>query len=166
MRVLGVCGSLQRASSNLTLLHDAARWAPTGMSIEIFDGIRDLPLFDPDLERGPEIAAVRAWRDAIAASDAVLIACPEYGHSLPGALKNAVDWVIGTAELETKIVAVTCSTPGPERGLRGLDALCRTLLAVRATLVGTWPTVRGDTYEPSLRALLQGLHQVIETADE
>lgn len=61
----------------------------------LFDGLRHLPHFNPDTEEPP---AVRDWRKALAGSDAVLIASPEYGHSLPGALKNGIDWVIGSGE--------------------------------------------------------------------
>jgi NAD(P)H-dependent FMN reductase len=58
--------------------------------------------------------SVLRWRGMLAASDAVLIASPEYGFSLPGALKNAIDWVIGSGELEGKVVAITAAVPGPE----------------------------------------------------
>lgn len=157
MRILGICGSLQTESSNLTLLRRAQALLPTPHTLEIFDGIGALPHFNPDLEGGPVPAAVRAWRAAIASSDALFIASPEYGHSLPGALKNAVDWVIGSGELETKLIAVTASTPGPGRGQRGLDALLQTLGAVRARVVGGEPIVRGDDSDALLGVLLDAL---------
>ena len=72
-------------------------------------------------------------RSSTLESDALLIASPEYGHSLPGSLKNAIDWVIGTGELERKVVAITAAVPGPERGRLGLQALRQTLGAVRAS---------------------------------
>lgn len=157
MRILGICGSLQADSANLRLLHRAATMLPEGVTLEIFDGLRDLPLFNPDLEGGPVHPAVKAWREAIAASDAVLIATPEYAHSLPGALKNAIDWVVGSGELERKLVGVTASTPGPERGLRGLSALLQTLGAVSARIVGGEPIPRGPDADEYLQALLEGL---------
>lgn len=132
--------------------------APDGVDVVIFDGLRDLPLFNPDLEvAGPVPPAVQTWRRALAGSDAVLIATPEYGHSLPGALKNGIDWAIGSGELERKVVAITASTKHPERGLRGLAALRDTLLAVSATIVGGEPIVRGATFEADVRALLANL---------
>src|SRR4051794_18580521 len=108
MRIVGICGSLQGASSNLTLLRRAGELvteiSPEAVVFELFDGVRDLPLFDPDIERdGDAPASVTAWRSALAHADALLIASPEYGHSLPGALKNAIDWVIGSGELEGKV---------------------------------------------------------------
>src|SRR4051812_22785884 len=106
MRILSICGSLQSTSANLTLLHTAAATAPAGIEVVRFDGLRDLPHFNPDLEAAAP-AVVGRWRDALTSTDAVLIATPEYGHSLPGVLKNAIDWVIGTGELERKVVAIT-----------------------------------------------------------
>jgi NAD(P)H-dependent FMN reductase len=100
---------------------------------------------------------VRSWRAALASSDALFIASPEYGHSLPGALKNAIDWVIGSGELYRKVVVVTASAPGPGRGERGLRALCDTLRAVEARILGGEPIVRGPELDAMLDALLDAL---------
>jgi chromate reductase, NAD(P)H dehydrogenase (quinone) len=157
MRVLALCGSLQSKSSNLELLQLVTRLAPPGVEIVLFDGLRDLPYFDPDLETKGKPQAVRRWRTAIAESDALLIASPEYGHSLPGVLKNAIDWVIGSGELERKVVAVTASVPHPERGKRGLAALQETLGAVSADVVGGEPITRGPGFEGDVKRLLDQL---------
>ena len=74
---LAVCGSLQARSGNLALLDIARRSAPDGVEIVLFDGVRDLPHFDPDLECDGELDVVRVWRQALAGSDAVLIASPD-----------------------------------------------------------------------------------------
>jgi chromate reductase len=157
MRILGISGSLQASSSNLILLQAAARGAPSGVELVIFDGLRDLPHFNPDLEAQGEPSAVGAWRRALATSDALLIASPEYGHSLPGVLKNAIDWVIGTGELERKVVAITAAVPHSTRGRMGLAALRLTLGAVSARVVGDEPIVRGPTFEHDAAALLATL---------
>ena len=158
MRILGICGSLQAASSNLALLRAAASAAPAGVTIEIGDFLRDLPPFNPDLEAGGALPAVEAWRRALASCDAVLIASPEYGHSLPGALKNAIDWVIGSGELYRKVVGITAAVPHASRGLRGLEALARTLGAVDAILVWDAPLVhRQGVFGADLRAMLHEL---------
>jgi len=159
VRVLAVSGSLQARSGNLELLHAAAAAAPPGVEVVLFDGVRDLPLFNPDLEPegGPPPPAVQAWRDALRGSDAVLIASPEYGHSLPGALKNAVDWVIGSGELHQKVVAITAAVPSAARGRLGLGALRQTLLAVDVILVGGEPIARGPGFAPAVAELLQAL---------
>lgn len=159
MKILGVCGSLQAESTNRTLLIRAAELAPPGVDVAIFEGIGALPHFNPDLEGSGVHPAVRAWRNALVEHDAVLFASPEYGFSLPGALKNAIDWVIGTGELEGKLVGVTASAPYAGRGAKGLAALCITLGAVRAQIVGGDPIVRGPEFDDTLRALLEALRE-------
>jgi chromate reductase, NAD(P)H dehydrogenase (quinone) len=157
VRILAVCGSLQAKSRNSELVELARSTAPRGVEVVSFDGLRDLPHFDPDLEAGGELEPVRRWRSALSASDAVLIACPEYGHSLPGVLKNAIDWVIGSGELERKVVAITAAVPSEERGRRGLQALADTLNAVRATIVGGEPIARGPDVSLRVAQLLANL---------
>ena len=99
----------------------------------------------------PEVDELRR---AVATSDALLIAMPEYGHSLPGALKNAVDWLIGSGELEQKPIAITSSVPIAERGWLGLNALRDTLGAVSAQLAFARPIVRGPELERDVAELL------------
>lgn len=165
MLVLAISGSLQRESGNLTLLRTAAAVAPEGLEIKLFDGVRALPLFNPDVDEAGAPPAVEAWREALRSADAVLIASPEYGHSLPGALKNAIDWVIGSGELHQKAVAITAAVPHAERGRLGLDALKRTLLALDARIVGGAPIARGPAFEAEVRALLAGLAARAQSED-
>jgi NAD(P)H-dependent FMN reductase len=162
MRILGICGSLQAHSSNLTLLQTAAAAAPSGVDVVIFDGLRDLPQFNPDLETPAAPAPVVEWRCALAESDGLIIASPEYGFSLPGALKNGIDWVIGSGELERKIVAITAAVPHAERGRRGLEALRNTLTAVSARIVGGQPIARGPAFDSEVVALLRALVAEVE----
>src|SRR3954449_5793987 len=91
MRILGISGSLRRGSHNRKLLRAAAAALPPGVELVDWDGLADLPAFDEDQEQTPA-GPVRAFRDLIASADALLIATPEYNASLPGALKNALDW--------------------------------------------------------------------------
>jgi len=157
MRILAVCGSLQSKSTNLELLEVARALSPSGVDLVRFDGLRDLPLFNPDLEGGEAPPAVVAWRRALADADAVLIASPEYGHSLPGALKNGIDWVIGSGELNRKIVAITAAVGHPGRGGLGLGALAQTLGAVDAVLAWNEPTVRGPEFEAGIGSIIRAL---------
>jgi NAD(P)H-dependent FMN reductase len=157
MKILGICGSLQGRSKNLALLSAASTLVPGGVELVLFDGLRDLPHFNPDIEADSAPPSVLRWRQALEDSDAVLIASPEYGFSLPGVVKNAIDWVIGSGELEGKVVAITAAVPGPERGRRGLQALRDTLSAVRATIIGGEPIPIGPAFERQLTALLQSL---------
>jgi chromate reductase len=92
IRVLGISGSLRRGSYNTAALRAAAEEAPAGMEIEVLT-LHGIPNFDADLERDEGApAAVQRLKTAIAAADALLIATPEYNRSIPGVLKNALDW--------------------------------------------------------------------------
>jgi chromate reductase len=164
--ILAICGSLQASSGNLMLLKTAAAVAPPGVDLVLFDGLRDLPHFDPDLEASGVPESVVRWRQALTDCDAVLIASPEYGFSLPGVLKNGIDWVIGSGELERKIVAITAAVAGPERGRRGLDALRTTLCAVRARIVGGGePITKGPELRTQVAALLRALLDASSASD-
>jgi chromate reductase len=92
MLVLGLSGSLRRDSHNRKLLRAAASELPPGVRLAVWEGLDRLPIYDADLDVAPAPPDVRRLRDAIAAADAVLIATPEYNHSIPGGLKNALDW--------------------------------------------------------------------------
>jgi chromate reductase len=91
MRILGISGSLRRGSHNRRLLRAAGQALPPGAELVEWDGLGGLPIFDEDLEDSPP-AAVREFLDAVADADALLIATPEYNASVPGGLKNALDW--------------------------------------------------------------------------
>jgi chromate reductase len=91
VRIASVAGSLRAGSFNRALLRAAVELAPEGVEWIPLE-IRDLPLYDGDVEARGLPPAVRAFRDGLAAADAVLIATPEYNHSIPGGLKNAIDW--------------------------------------------------------------------------
>jgi NAD(P)H-dependent FMN reductase len=106
MRILAISGSLRAASSNGALLRAAARLAPEGVRVALYDGIAELTHFDPDLDREPAPAAVARWRGALRDADAVLLSSPEYAHGVPGALKDALDWIVSSGELAEKPLAL------------------------------------------------------------
>jgi NAD(P)H-dependent FMN reductase len=136
MRILAVSGSLQVRSSNTAILRTATRIAPAGLDVVGSMPVGDVPPFNPDIERdGPSPETVAAWRAEVASADGVLIASPEYAHSLPGSLKNALDWLVGSGELYGKRVAVLCGSPRPNGGVLGRQALEQTLRAQGATIV-------------------------------
>jgi chromate reductase len=107
MRILGISGGLRRGSHNRQLLRAAAFALPSGAELVEWDGLAALPAFDEDLEDAPP-APVQELRDAIASADGILISTPEYNASLPGALKNALDWA---------------SRPFPDNALRAKPVL-------------------------------------------
>ena len=108
MTILGIAGSLRAGSHNTQLLRLAAEELPEGVELVVFDGLAEIPAFDEDLEDlAPD--AVDALKVAIAEADGILIATPEYNGSIPGALKNALDWVsrpIAESPIRRKPVAV------------------------------------------------------------
>jgi chromate reductase, NAD(P)H dehydrogenase (quinone) len=114
MRVLGIVGSLRRDSHNLRLLRAAALLLPPEVELVEFAALKAIPPFDEDDEAAPA-AAVEQWREAIVAADALLFATPEYNSSIPGTLKNAVDWAsrpFATTVLRNKPAAVIGTSTG------------------------------------------------------
>ena len=115
MRVLGISGSLRRDSYNSGLLRAAADVLPSGVELEVFDGLKGIPPYDADDDVSPAPAPVAALREAIESADAVLIATPEYNASIPGVLKNALDWASrphATNPLRGKPAAVVGASTG------------------------------------------------------
>jgi chromate reductase, NAD(P)H dehydrogenase (quinone) len=93
VRLLGVAGSLRSGSFNAALLEAAVELAPADVTIDVYRGIGRLPLYDADLDESEQgCAEAEEWRQAIAAADGLLIVTPEYNFSVPGLLKNAIDW--------------------------------------------------------------------------
>jgi chromate reductase, NAD(P)H dehydrogenase (quinone) len=114
MTVLGISGSLRAGSHNARLLRAAAGLLPPGAELRVFDRLGEIPPFDEDAEHSPPPAVI-ALKEAIAAADAVLIATPEYNHSIPGVLKNALDWASrphATNPLRGKPAAVVGTSTG------------------------------------------------------
>jgi chromate reductase len=115
VRVLGISGSLRRDSHNTTLLRTAAELLPPSAELEIFDGLKAVEPYDQDDDVGGGPDGARRLREAIASADAVLIATPEYNSSIPGQLKNALDWASrpkGGNALWGKPVAVVGASTG------------------------------------------------------
>ena len=117
MRILAVSGSLRADSFNTNLLRAAAEAAPEGVELELFDGesLRALPLYDQDLDSQNVPASVARLRQQWSAADAILFATPEYNGSVPGGLKNAIDWASRPrfdAALSNKTVAVVGASTG------------------------------------------------------
>jgi chromate reductase len=92
VRILGISGSVRRGSHNLTLLRAAEAQLPPNAEFEAWRGVADLPAYDEDLDAAGAPVAVAALRLAISRADAAIIATCEYNRSIPGALKNALDW--------------------------------------------------------------------------
>jgi len=135
MRVLAISGSLRRGSHNTALLRALAEEAPPGVEVELWGGLRSIPPYDGDDDLEPGPAEVEAFRRLVREADAVFFATPEYNSSVPGALKNALDWAsrpLATNAFRSKPVAVVASSAGAFGGVWAAAELRKVLGAMGA----------------------------------
>jgi chromate reductase, NAD(P)H dehydrogenase (quinone) len=118
MRVLGISGSLRRESHNSALLQAAAERLPAGVELVPYRRLAEIPPYDEDAEMRGVPESVRDLREAIRDADAVLIATPEYNHSIPGQLKNALDWASRPAG-ESSLNGTPAAVIGASTGMFG-----------------------------------------------
>jgi chromate reductase len=114
-RILGISGSLRRDSHNTNLLRAASEVAGPDVELELYDGLKEIPPYDEDDDVYPRPESIARLNEAIANADAVLFATPEYNASIPGHLKNAIDWVsrpVATNMLRNKPVVVVGASSG------------------------------------------------------
>ena len=112
-RVLAISGSLRARSSNTEALRAAAFVAPTSLRVEMYHGLASLPHFNPDLDVEGAVApnSVERLRAQVGVADALLISSPEYAHGVPGALKNALDWLVSSPVMVGKRVGLLNISP-------------------------------------------------------
>ena len=135
MRVLAISGSLRQASYNTALLRALREEAPEGVEVELWQGLKEIPPYDADDDVYPGPTEVEALRELVRSSDAVFFATPEYNSSVPGALKNALDWAsrpIATNAFRNKPVAVIGSSAGAFGGVWAAAELRKVLAAMGA----------------------------------
>jgi chromate reductase, NAD(P)H dehydrogenase (quinone) len=141
MRILAVSGSLREGSYNTSLLRAAVEAAPEGVEVELWEGLGDLPIYDEDVDDAVDAPqSVRRLRAEWAAADAILFSTPEYNGSVPGGLKNAVDWASRPkleGVLRNKPVAVVGASTGQFGALWAQQDLKRILGIAGARVVGT-----------------------------
>jgi chromate reductase len=138
MKVLGISGSLRRDSHNTNLLRAAAELVDGETELELWEGLKAVPPYDADDDVAEAPAAVAELRDAIAGADAVLFATPEYNASIPGQLKNALDWVsrpLATNPLRNKPVAVVGASTGAFGAVWSQAELRKVLAAIGARVL-------------------------------
>jgi chromate reductase, NAD(P)H dehydrogenase (quinone) len=127
--LLAMSGSLRAASSNAALLAAAQLLAPPGICVATYRGLGDLPHFNPDLDVDPLPPAVVDLRRQIGAADGLLISCPEYARGIPGAFKNALDWLVSGFEMPGKPVALFNASPRSVEAQAALQLVLRTIAA-------------------------------------
>lgn len=131
MKILALCGSLRKHSRSLALLQATASIANKGDEFSIFEGLGELPLFNPDHEHSAPAPIHALWR-AVSWSDALIVASPEYAHGVTGTIKNALDWLVGYVPFSGKPVAVF----NPSHRAEHADAALReTLKTMDARLI-------------------------------
>jgi NAD(P)H-dependent FMN reductase len=124
IKVLVLLGSLRAASVNRQLAELAVESAPDGVSLQLFDRLGELPFYNEDLDNGEVAEPVTALREAAADADAALVVTPEYNGSIPGVLKNAIDWLsrpYGDSALKDKPLAVVGAALGRYGGVWAHD---------------------------------------------
>jgi NAD(P)H-dependent FMN reductase/GNAT superfamily N-acetyltransferase len=166
IRVLAISGSLRHASTNNALIRAAAQLAPSGVQVEIYGELGQLPPFNPDLDADSSLVPVAAFRTALKSADAVLLSSPEYAHGVPGALKNALDWVVGSGELVDKPIALLNAS---SRATRAWSSLVDTLSVMSARVIrdacvtvplnGAGLNADGIALDPQTAALLKAALQ-------
>ena len=176
MHLLTISGSLRTASSNTAVLDALATLAPVGVTLTRYSQLGDLPYFNPDLDvdddRLPTV--VRAFRTQIGQVDGILISSPEYAHGVPGVLKNALDWLVGSVEFPYKPVALINISP---RSIHAHASLVEILTTMSAKLINDpaltidlprkGVDVAGLLGEPTIRVALQStLSTFIQAIEE
>jgi chromate reductase, NAD(P)H dehydrogenase (quinone) len=130
LRLLAISGSLRRASTNTAALEALARLAPEGVRVLIYRDLAGLPPFNPDDdEYVPKPGPVERLRELVGASDAIVIAAPEYAHGLPGALKNALDWLVASETFAGKPTALINTSPRAFHAQASLREVLSTMAA-------------------------------------
>ena len=126
-KILAISGSLRAKSTNLTLIEQIARMFAGRIEVSIYEGLGRLPHFNPDLEQTSYIAEVEDFRRRIREADGVLICTPEYVFSIPGALKNALEWTVGTSDFAGKPTALITASSAGEKTHESLFPVLKTI---------------------------------------
>jgi chromate reductase, NAD(P)H dehydrogenase (quinone) len=115
-KIIALCGSTRRASTNLNLIHAIDSLSETKFSITIFQGLASLPHFNPDLDTDTPPSEIVEFRKQLRSADGILICTPEYAMGVPGTLKNAIDWTVSSCEFSQKPVALITASSLGEKG--------------------------------------------------
>jgi chromate reductase len=178
IKILAVSGSLRPTSKNVLLVKEIQKWAPSNVVITIYEGLATLPAFDDSMEPSE---SVHSWCRQLTEADGVLICSPEYAFGVPGALKNAIDWTVGSSELVNKPLALITAASGGDKAhaawLHIFSALSADIPAGGALLIPFIRTKFNENGEVSdvttkeailktLQALIQTIEQKVSATDQ
>lgn len=135
MNLLAISGSVRAGSYNRALLEAMSKLCPEGASITIYDRIKDIPIFNADVDESEIPESVDSLISKMRESDGVIISTPEYAHGVPGALKNALDWLVSSDALILKPVIVTSVSTSALGGIRSLCPLIQILSAMNSNVI-------------------------------
>lgn len=156
VRILGIAGSLRRDSHNRAMLRAASGLAPEGVTVTVYDGLETVPVFNEDLEAEPPPGVI-SLRRALARADGLLISTPEYNQSVPGVVKNMIDWLSRKDDLPGLPVAVIGASTGPWGTRIAQTSLRQMLLSVQAVVMSD-PTL----FVPNVEALLDDDGELVD----
>lgn len=126
MKILALSGSLRKNSYNKAAIEALSQLAPEGIEVQVFDGVRDLPLFNPDFEE-EQIQSVEIFKDELGRSDGLVIASPEYAHGISGVMKNALDWLVSGEEFIHMPVMLINTSPRAHHAQDSLREIVATM---------------------------------------
>jgi chromate reductase len=129
--IFAIAGSLRLGSSNHAILQALGKMMPIDINYSIYNGLSEIPAFDPGLDNDDPPAAVPVFRKQVAEADGIIICTPEYAYGVPGALKNALDWTVSSASFSGKTTALITASTGGENAH---EALIKILGAIDANL--------------------------------
>jgi chromate reductase len=130
-KIFAISGSLRDASSNHKILQLLGKMMPAGTNYTLYDGLRDIPAFDPGIDTGNPPAPVSDLREKVLQAGGIIICTPEYAFGVPGALKNALDWTVSSGSFSGKPTALITASTGGENGH---EAMIKILGAIDAKL--------------------------------
>jgi len=139
MKILALSGSLRKNSYNTSIIKFLASLST---DVEIYDGISQLPFFNPDidnstLENDTSPVAVQEFRKAVSEADAIIISTPEYAFEIPGVLKNALDWLVSSADIIDKNVVIISASTSDMGGDKANSVLCGLVKVLTGNIVNT-----------------------------
>lgn len=170
--ILTLSGSLRAASSNLVLLDAMSRLAPADFLMKAYEGLGTLPHFNPDLDGEPVPETVREFRQRMREADAVILSSPEYAHGIPGALKNGLDWLVSTMDIQDKpLILINVATGGGEFSLSQLVEVLRTINArvlhahsLQGIQVRRGISSEGVVTDPQLKELIESSYESLRVS--